>query len=178
MDQQKIGMVLKQLRTEKHVTQQQLAETLGVSNRTISRWETGHNMPDFDLLLELAKYYGVGVEAILNGELITAGTQKTSDDVMHAVAAYTNEEKTALRKRFHTLCWIGTAGMLCYVIFDVIGLSKQFPYNVIGSFGLGIAWGMLICGILFTSRYGEKIRAAKKKLIAKLRGKSDISFEK
>ena len=41
MDQQKIGMALKQLRMEKQVTQQYLAEMLGVSNRTISRWETG-----------------------------------------------------------------------------------------------------------------------------------------
>lgn len=169
MDQQKIGMTLKQLRMEKRVTQQQLAENLGVSNRTISRWETGRNMPDFDLLLELAKYYNVGVEAILNGNPVTAEAESLSDDVMHAVAVYTTEEKIAIRKRFHQLCWIGTLGMLCFLLFDFMGLSERFPFDAIGGFGLGIALGMLIYGILMTSRYGKKIQEAKQKVIAKFR---------
>ncbi|MBR3514947.1 MAG: helix-turn-helix transcriptional regulator, partial [Lachnospiraceae bacterium] len=46
MDQIKIGTFLKTLRKEKNLTQEQLAEKLGVSNRTVSRWETGTNMPD------------------------------------------------------------------------------------------------------------------------------------
>lgn len=174
MDQQKIGLTLKQLRMEKHVTQQHLAEMLGVSNRTISRWETGRNMPDFDLLLELAKYYHVGVETILNGNLTTIGAENFSDDVIHAVAAYTNEEKITLRNRFHLLSWIGTVGILCFLLFDSLGLSAKFPYNAIGGFGLGIALGMLICGILFSSKYGKKFRAAKKRVLVKLHIKSNI----
>ena len=174
MDQQKIGIILKQLRTKKGLTQQQLGEMLHVSNRTISRWETGRNMLDFDLLLELAKYYDVGVETILSGNSITTETKPLSNDVMHAVAAYTNEEKIALRTRFHILSWIGTFGILCFLLFDSMGLSVRFPYNVIGGFGLGIALGMLICTILFTSKYSEKIRTAKKKAIAKLRVKSNV----
>ena len=174
MDQQKIAMTLKQLRTEKYMTQQQLAEMLGVSNRTISRWETGRNIPDFDLLLELAKYYDVGVDAILNGNPNTPETENLSGGVMDAVAAYTNEEKVALRKRFHILSWIGASGMVCYLILDIAGLSEKFPYDAIGGFEMGIALGMLICGILFTSKYGPEIRAAKKKFIAKLRMKSAV----
>ena len=53
MDLQKIGNFLKELRKEKNLTQEQLAETLNVSRRTISRWETGSNMPDLDLLIEI-----------------------------------------------------------------------------------------------------------------------------
>ncbi len=167
MDQQKIGITLKQLRNEKGVTQQHLAEMLGVSNRTISRWETGRNMPDFDLLLELAKFYDVGVDEILNAEKKTGIMEETSNDVMHAVAVYTNGEKAVLRKRFHILFWIGALGILCFLLFDGMGLSEQFPYDAIGDFGLGIALGMLICGILLTSKYGKKIRQAKKKLLKK-----------
>lgn len=44
----------------------ELAEILGVSNRSISRWENGTTMPDFDLLIELARYYDVEVGEILN----------------------------------------------------------------------------------------------------------------
>ena len=46
MDQQKIGGFLKELRLEKQMTQEQLAEQIGVSRRTVSRWETGNNLPD------------------------------------------------------------------------------------------------------------------------------------
>ena len=51
MDQQKIGTFLKELRSGKKLTQEQLAEKFGVSRRTVSRWETGSNMPDLDILI-------------------------------------------------------------------------------------------------------------------------------
>ena len=59
MDQIKIGAFLKVLRKEKNLTQEQLAEQLGVSGRTVSRWETGNNMPDISLLVEIAEFYEV-----------------------------------------------------------------------------------------------------------------------
>ena len=68
MDQQKIGSFLKELRKEKELTQEQLAETLSVSGRTVSRWETGSNMPDLSILVELADYYNVDIREIINGE--------------------------------------------------------------------------------------------------------------
>ena len=55
MDQIKVGAFLKDLRKEKEITQEQLAEELGVSGRTISRWETGKNMPDISILVEIAE---------------------------------------------------------------------------------------------------------------------------
>ena len=55
MDLQKIGTFLKDHRKEKGLTQEQLAETLNVSRRTVSRWETGSNMPDLDLLMEISE---------------------------------------------------------------------------------------------------------------------------
>lgn len=51
MDQVKIGSFLKELRKERSLTQESLAEKLNVSNRTISRWETGSNMPDIGMLV-------------------------------------------------------------------------------------------------------------------------------
>ena len=59
MDQIKIGAFLKVLRKEKNLTQEQLAEQLGVSGRTVSRWETGNNMPDISLLVEIAEFYAL-----------------------------------------------------------------------------------------------------------------------
>lgn len=59
MDQKKIGRFLRELRTEKKLTQAQFAEIIGVTNRSISRWENGVNMPDFDVLIQIAEYLGV-----------------------------------------------------------------------------------------------------------------------
>ena len=59
MDQKKIGGFLKELRKEKEMTQEQLAEKFNVSSRTVSRWENGNNMPDLDILSR----YGAKVRA-------------------------------------------------------------------------------------------------------------------
>ena len=53
MNQMKIGIFLQQLRKEKGLTQEQLAEMTGVARRTVSRWETGNNLPDLDILIKL-----------------------------------------------------------------------------------------------------------------------------
>lgn len=55
-----MGSFLKELRKEKDMTQEQLAEYLNVSGRTISRWETCSNMPDIDILIHLSAYYSGG----------------------------------------------------------------------------------------------------------------------
>ena len=68
MDQVKIGNFLKKLRKEKGITQEQLAEILNVSGRTVSRWETGNNMPDISILVDIADYYDISIPEIISGE--------------------------------------------------------------------------------------------------------------
>lgn len=68
MNPKEIGAFLKQLRNEKGVTQEQLGEILGVSGRSISRWETGTNLPDLSILVQISEYYNVEIKEILNGE--------------------------------------------------------------------------------------------------------------
>ena len=68
MDQVKTGAFLKELRKERNITQEQLAEKMCVSRRTVSRWETGSNMPDLDILIEISEYYDVDLREILDGE--------------------------------------------------------------------------------------------------------------
>ncbi len=68
MDQKKIGGFLKELRKETGITQEQLAEKLGVSGRTVSRWENGNNMPDISLLTDIAELYDVSIPEIIDGE--------------------------------------------------------------------------------------------------------------
>lgn len=68
MDQKRIGSFLRELRTEKGLTQEQLAEKLNISGRTVSRWENGNNMPDLSIIVELADFYDIDIRALLNGE--------------------------------------------------------------------------------------------------------------
>ena len=56
MDQQKIGTFLKQLRQERQLTQENLAEIMCVTNRSVSRWENGVNLPDLPTLIQLADF--------------------------------------------------------------------------------------------------------------------------
>ena len=68
MNQEKVGKFLKELRKQKGLTQEQIAEIFHVSNRTISRWENVNNMSDLDILIEISDYYEVDLREVLNGE--------------------------------------------------------------------------------------------------------------
>ena len=68
MDQKKIGSFMKELRKGKKLTQEQIAEQFEVSNRTVSRWENGYNMPDLAILMEMADFYDVDLRFLLTGD--------------------------------------------------------------------------------------------------------------
>ena len=87
MDTKKIGAFLKQCRKEKNLTQEQLAEKFRVSARTVSRWETGTNMPDLSILVELAEYYDVEMRELLDGERSQA-MNKEMRETLDKVAMY------------------------------------------------------------------------------------------
>ncbi len=88
MNQPKIGTFLKELRNEKNLTQEQLGEFLGVSRRTVSRWETGSNMPDLDILIEMADYYDVDLRELLDGERKSEKMNKEMKETLEKVASY------------------------------------------------------------------------------------------
>ena len=71
MDVQKIGIFLAKLRKEKGWTQEQLGQQLGVTNKTVSRWENGNYMPPVEMLLALSKLYEVSINEILSGQRLT-----------------------------------------------------------------------------------------------------------
>ena len=93
MDQKKIGGFLKELRKEKGITQEQLAEKFYVSSRTVSRWENGNNMPDLDILIEISDYYEIDLRDILNGE-----RKKTMDESVFVKYNSEEERWEALRR--------------------------------------------------------------------------------
>ena len=72
MDRNKIGVFLKQLRKENGMTQEQLGEKVGVSNKTVSRWETGNYMPPVECLNILSDIYNISINEILAGERVSS----------------------------------------------------------------------------------------------------------
>ena len=71
MDQLKSGRFLAACRKEKDLTQRQLAEILHVSDKTVSKWETGKGLPEAQLMLPLCEALGISVNELLSGERLT-----------------------------------------------------------------------------------------------------------
>ena len=68
MNQEKIGKFIAKCRKDKTLTQGELADKLNISNKAISKWETGRGMPDASIMLELCAYLGITVNELLSGE--------------------------------------------------------------------------------------------------------------
>ena len=98
MNQKKSGEFLKQLRKEKNLTQEQLAEVFFVSGRTVSRWETGSNMPDVGLLIEIADFFEVDIREIIDGQRKSENMDKEKE-TLKKVAEYADAEKAKLKKK-------------------------------------------------------------------------------
>lgn len=73
MNQIKIGKFISECRKEKNMTQAQLAEKLNITDRAVSKWETGRGMPDSSIMLELCSELGITVNELLSGEEVNAG---------------------------------------------------------------------------------------------------------
>ena len=165
MDQKKTGEFLKQLRKEKGLTQEQLAERFVVSGRTVSRWETGNNMPDLSILAELADYYDVDIREVIDGERKSENMNNETKDTLKKVAEYTAEEKINLKNKMADMM-IGAVGLLifCFVLFESKGFGGWIPErpcrNII-SFTLGISVATLVLNILHLFGVLDKIREKK-----------------
>ncbi len=69
MDLSKTGKLIAQLRREKGLTQKNVADSLGICPKTVSKWETGHGFPDVSLILGLSKIFQVDISKLLDGEM-------------------------------------------------------------------------------------------------------------
>lgn len=69
MNQEKIGELIKKLRTDNNLTQAEFADKLGVTYQAVSKWENGKNIPDIALLKEISKIFNVNIDEIISGEV-------------------------------------------------------------------------------------------------------------
>ena len=164
MDQMKIGGFLRDLRKEKGFTQEQLAEQFGISRRTVSRWETGSNMPDLDLLIEMADFYDVELRELLDGERKSEKMNEETKEAVFQAVDYANSETERHNKRVRFVLIIGMIFWLVSSLIKHTALVNSHVLHLISEFSEGAGIGMTICGIVFTSRYGQKLKAFKQRI--------------
>ncbi len=152
MDQKKIGSFLKNLRKGKGLTQEQLAEQFNVSARTISRWETGSNMPDLSLLVELADFYDVDIREIIDGERKGEIMNMEEKETLTKVADYADNEKNVLLKRLRIFSIIGLCSLVGGLIMLAVGENDNLPvYDYIMGIMFGLVGGALITTIFYST---------------------------
>ena len=167
MDQVKIGGFLKELRNEKRLTQEQLAEQIGVTRRSVSRWETGSNLPDLDILMELADFYQVELREILDGERKDAPMDAVLAETTLKVAEYSNEEKKRISTTVLAYLLVGIAALVVGTAMDFLALEDHFWVGFVEGACTGIQFWALMMGILFATGSLTKVQTFKRRLLGR-----------
>lgn len=153
IDQMKIGGFLRELRKEKELTQEQLAEKFGVSSRSVSRWENGNTMPDLGILVELADFYEVDIKEIIDGERKSESMKKEEKETLRKVADYAEVEKKLVVRRRCIVTFVITSVcalfiMIGYIVFPQLPADSLFRSDKLwmgmGILGVAGLWGIVI----------------------------------
>ncbi|MBP5579292.1 MAG: helix-turn-helix transcriptional regulator [Ruminococcus sp.] len=123
MDQVKIGKFISQMRKEKGLTQKQLAEELLISDKTVSKWETGKGMPEVSLMLPLCEKLGINVNELLTGERIPDEDykKKAEENIMDIM----REKEESIRKIIISAVSAAIAVLASVTIILVAGTLKM-----------------------------------------------------
>jgi len=144
MNQQLTGKFISHKRKEKNLTQEQLAEKLGVSNKTISKWETGKCMPDYSVVKTLCEELEITVAELMDGE---CANEKS-------VRAYDDEQIMDLLKRTQEL--EKQKNLFYGILLIVMGIALQALSHTLGGpsvkdffsgFLLGISIAEMLAGV-------------------------------
>ena len=130
MNQEKIGKFISELRKEKGMTQANLAVQLGITDRAISKWETGKSMPDSSIMLDLCNLLSINVNELLKGERIAMEEKNSASEELLLELKKENEEKTKLLLKIESYMNI----LLVFVCISqfIIGARATAIYDTSG----------------------------------------------
>ena len=118
MDQIKIGKFIASCRKEQGMTQAVLAEQLGISDRAVSKWETGKSIPDSGIMLELCELLKINVNELLSGERIMAEAyDKRAEENLLAMRREVEEKN---RQMLRTEYWIGAPATIAGLVMCAV----------------------------------------------------------
>ena len=124
MDQVKIGKFIAERRKQQNLTQMQLSEQLGITNRAISKWETGKAMPDSAIMLELCTLLGITVNDLLSGEIVTMDNynKESENNLLEMV----KQKEQADKQLLHLEIVIGVLlSIVMFVLIMIAGLAQM-----------------------------------------------------
>ena len=113
MDQVKIGKFIAECRKKNNLTQAQLAEKLNITDRAISKWETGKAMPNFDIMLDLCSILGINVNELLCGEMIDM--EQKDDQLNELIFQMAKNEERYHKRLLHSACVIVAISLLALI---------------------------------------------------------------
>ena len=146
MDQVKIGKFIAQCRKNKNLTQLQLAEKLNITDRAISKWETGKGIPDSSIMLELCNELGLSVNELLSGEVIKVENynEKAEENLLEMA-----KKEEAQNKKM--MMYEMVIGCISSITFLILVFTLSFAVeNVIAKVILfALAFLILIIGVSF-----------------------------
>lgn len=120
MDQVKIGKFIAQCRKEKGLTQMQLAEALNITDRAVSKWETGRAMPDSSIMLQLCKILEISVNDLLCGERVTM--ENYNKELENNLLEMVKQKQEADKRLLHMETLAGIMASVPLAVGIVIGL--------------------------------------------------------
>ena len=127
MDQLKIGKFIAECRKEKNLTQIQLAEKLGITDKAISKWERGIAMPDTSIMLELCDILGISVNELLSGEKINMENNNQKNEQLLLDMAKELERKN---KTVWTSMWVIMISSMVALFGGVLVAALLIPAGV------------------------------------------------
>lgn len=143
IDRVKIGEFLRDLRKEKDMTQEELAEKFGVSSRSVSRWENGITMPELGILVELADFYEVDIKELIDGERKSENMNSETKETLQKAADYAEAEKRLVVKRKCIVTSVGTLAFALCIMIGYIVFPKVPEDGFLRSDGLGLGIGIV-----------------------------------
>ena len=138
MDQKKIGGFLAALRKNRGITQQELGEHLGVTNKTVSRWETGKYMPDISLIPDLCRYFDISVNEFVCGERFETENFCIRADV-NILELLKQDKKLRILKQLSEMLGGAGTGLILSVLYNPDRLEKTVVAAV-GFFMICLGW--------------------------------------
>jgi len=126
MNQEKIGKFIAEMRKEKNMTQVDLANKLGITDRAISKWENGRGMPDLSLIKPLCNELKITINDLLSGEKLNESEyqEKLEENILKTID-YTDKKIIKTKKIFKTIITVISILILSLIIMFIVDINRM-----------------------------------------------------
>ena len=175
MDCAKVGKLIAELRKEKGLTQKNIADALGISNKTVSKWECGNGLPEVSLMLPLCEALGITVNDLLSGERVAQADyqKKAEENMMELIRENAeNKKRLALSLICAAITGIAVCALIALAAFLTLPAAARIALIALalitGAAGVGAAavldaragyYQCPHCKATFTPALGEYVKA-------------------